>query len=183
VTGNALPLQTARLDLVAATIEHLTAELQSPRRLAAMLVAKVPASWPPGEYNRHTIAYFRARLIEGGSAAAGWYAWYAIRRATPNQPAVLVASGGYAGPPSTDGTVDIGYSVVPEWRGRGYATELVHALAARALDVPDVRRILAEARGDNTASIAVLKRCGFRRVGVGHDPGYDRYQRDRSPPS
>jgi [ribosomal protein S5]-alanine N-acetyltransferase len=183
LTGNTLSLQTARLDLAAATVEHLSAELEAPERLAELLGAEVPSSWPPGEYDRHAIAFFRARLEEGGSAVAGWYAWYGIRRATASDPALLVASAGYFGPPSLDGTVDIGYSVVPEWRGRGYATEVVGALSRRAFHAPGVRRILAEARVENAASIGVLKRCGFRRIGAGHEPGYDRFQRDRSSPA
>ena len=40
---------------------------------------------------------------------------------------MLVAAGGYFGPPA-GGSVEIGYSVIPEARERGYATELVEAL-------------------------------------------------------
>ena len=132
-----------------------------------LLEAEVPSSWPPGEYDRFAIAYFRDRLIDGGEAVVPWYVWYAIRPAEPGTPATLVACGGYFGPPSADGTVEIGYSVVPEWRRHGYATELVQALIARAFAAPEVRRILAEADVENVASIGVLTRCGFRRVGTG----------------
>lgn len=179
VNANALFLQTARLDLVAATVEHLSAELENPQQLRTLLGSDIPPSWPPGEYDHHAMAFFHARLTEGGSAVAGWYGWYAIRQATVDHPATLVASGGYFGPPSADGTVELGYSVVPEWRGHGYATELVNALSTRAFNVPEVRRILAEANVANAASIAVLERCGFRRVGAGHEPGYVRFQLDR----
>ena len=124
------------------------------RAARELLGAEVPPSWPPGEYDRYAIAYFRDRLMEGGEAVAIWYVWYAIRPATAGSPATLVACGGYFGPPSADGTVEIGYSVVPEWRRHGYATELVQALTTRAFAVPDVRRILAEAEVENVASIA-----------------------------
>jgi len=179
VSADECYIQTARLDLVAATIEHLDAELENPQRLATLLGAEIPPSWPPGEYNRYAIAFFLARLKAGGSLVSGWYVWYAIQRATAINRAALVACGGYAGPPSADGTVEIGYSVVPEARGRGYATELVHALATWAFEVPGARRILAESHVENSASIAVLERCGFRRIGPGHEPGYVRFQRDR----
>ncbi len=174
-----LRMRTARLDLVAATIDHLAAELENPQRFADLLGAIVLPSWPPGEYDRHAISYFHERLAEGGASAAGWYVWYAIRRTTADCPATLVAGGGYFGPPLPDGTVEIGYSVVPEWRRHGYATELVQALVERAFDVPDVRRILAEAESANVASIGVLERCGFRRMGTGREAHYERFQRNR----
>jgi ribosomal-protein-alanine N-acetyltransferase len=179
VSINNASLRTARLDLVAATIDHLAAELEDPQRFANLIGAVVLPSWPPGEYDRHAITYFHDRLAETGAAAAGWYVWYAIRRTTADCPATLVAGGGYFGPPLPDGTVEIGYSVVPEWRRQGYATELVQALIQRAFEEPRVRRILAEAEVANIASIGVLGRCGFRRMGTGREPHYDRYQCER----
>jgi len=172
-------IPTARLDLVAARLDHLSAELESPHRLTDLLGAQVLSSWPPGEYNRNAISFFHDRLIEGGEGVAVWYVWYAIRRATHDIPPVVVACGGYFGPPSPDGTVEIGYSVVPEWRRHGYATELVRGLSKRAFDTPSVRRILAEADVENMASIGVLTRCGFRNMGTGREPHYQRFQLDR----
>jgi ribosomal-protein-alanine N-acetyltransferase len=173
-------MRTARLDLVAATLKHLDAELESPQRLKEVLGAEVLSTWPPGEYDRYAISYFHDRLSEAGEGAAVWYVWYAIRRATFGDPAILVACGGYFGPPSADGTVEIGYSVVPEWRRHGFATEMVLALTERAFDVLTVRRILAETAVDNAASIGVLTRCGFRRMGTGREPYFDRFQLDRT---
>jgi RimJ/RimL family protein N-acetyltransferase len=117
--------------------------------------------------------------MQGGEAVAVWYVWYAIRRPAGEHPAILVACGGYFGPPLADGIVEIGYSVVPEWRRHGYATELVRALTTRAFGAPGVRRILAETEVENAASIGVLKGCGFQRMGTGREPHYDRFQLDR----
>jgi ribosomal-protein-alanine N-acetyltransferase len=180
VTNDAFSMRTARLEMVAARLEHLDAELECPLRLKDLLGAEVLPSWPPGEYDRHAIRYFRDRIAEGGDAVVPWYVWYAIQRATAGCPATLVACGGYFGPPSPDGTVEIGYSVVPEWRRHGYATELVQALTKRSFDVMAVRRILAESEVENVASLRVLGRCGFRRMGTGREPHYDRFQLDRA---
>ena len=73
-------LKTRRLDLVPASLEHLQAELYAPRDLASILGARIPASWPPGEYDRDALGYFHARLEAEGSASLGWYVWYAITR-------------------------------------------------------------------------------------------------------
>jgi [ribosomal protein S5]-alanine N-acetyltransferase len=179
VTSNAFFMRTARLELMAARLEHFDAELEGHGPLKSLLGAEVLPSWPPGEYDRYAITYFRDRLAEGGDALAMWYVWYAIKTATADHPPTLVACGGYFGPPSPDGTVEVGYSVVPECRRHGYATELVQALTKRAFDTPEVRRILAETDVENVASIGVLARCGFRRMGSGREPHYDRFQLDR----
>ena len=179
------PLRTPRLDLVATTVEHLDAELDAPETLGARLAVGrsfvaasapiVPSSWPPGVYDRGAMRYFRERLIEGGASAAGWYGWYVITRA---EPATLIAAAGYFGPP-VEGTVEIGYSVVPEHRSKGYAGELARALTEHALAMPDVTRVVAETHEQNVASRKVLERAGFRLVGAGRAPGDQRYERRR----
>src|SRR5262249_39843495 len=73
--------------------------------------------------------------------------------------------GGFMGPPGEDRTVEIGYSVVPERQGRGYASEAVRALVAWALAHPQVAAVVAESDLDNAASIRVLERVGFACTG------------------
>jgi [ribosomal protein S5]-alanine N-acetyltransferase len=174
-------IHTERLDLIAATVEHFQAELEAPEQLGPMLGAVVPPSWPAGLHDRDAMTFFRARLLEGGQAVVGWYGWYAVLRAAEGRPATLVASGGYLGPPGADGTVEIGYSAAEEWRGHGYVTELVQALTARALATPGVQRVVAEVHEENTASLKVMERCDFHRVGRGRDPGYHRYEHGAAP--
>jgi RimJ/RimL family protein N-acetyltransferase len=166
-------LRTERLDVVGATVEHLCAELESPARLAALLGGEVPADWPPGEYDRSAIEFFRDRLEENPDLA-GWLSWYAIERGGTDRAALLVGAGGYFGPPD-DGCVEIGYSIAASCRGRGLATELVGALLARALLEPGVQRVIARTTAENRGSIRVLERCGFLVEGAGDEPGSVRY--------
>jgi ribosomal-protein-alanine N-acetyltransferase len=173
-----LLLRTERLDIIAATADHLRAELEDRERFARMLGAVVPTSWPPGEYDRDAQEFFLERLLQTGPSGAGWFGWYAVRRATGGDPPILVAGGGYFGPPGADGTVEIGYSVVPEWAGHGYATELSRALLARAAATPGVRQVVAHTRKDNVASIRVLAHCGFVADGDGPEAGNLRFAWD-----
>ncbi len=158
--------------------------MDAPERLGEMLFAEVPAGWPPGLYDRDAMGYFLAKLLDGGPEAEGWYGWYAIRRATTGDPsraeaatpAVLIGTVGYFGPPAADGTVEIGYSVVAAHRTRGYATEMVRAVTARALEMPGVTAVVAEVHEFNIASRKALERAGFRHVAAGRDPGHLRFQ-------
>ncbi len=167
---------TARLDLVAATLAHVSAELDSPNRLAALLDAEVEAGWPPGEYDRDAQRYFHDRLAEGGDAVVGWLGWYAVRRASVDRRAVVVGSGGFLGPPDDEGEVEIGFSVVESWRGNGFASELAAALVGIALADRRVRTVVAHTTEANMASCAVLRRAGLRNVGAGPEPGTVRFE-------
>ena len=161
-------ISTPRLTLVAATAAILDAELEGPEALSSVLSAVVPEGWPPGEYDRPAIEFFRARIAEQPQMA-DWYAWYAISRGLA--PPTLVASGGYFGPPLPDGIVEIGYSVVPAQERRGYATELVGALVQHAFSDPRVSRVIAHTDETNLASVTVLRRNGFLPSSVSFEPG------------
>lgn len=177
--ANPLLLATDRLDLIAATLDHVCAELAAPERLAAMLNATVEPGWPPGEYDRGAQEYFRERLQAGGASVVGWYGWYAVRRGTLDQAPVLVGAGGFLGPPDGSGAVEIGFSIVPAWHSQGFATELVHALVVWALAEPGVYKIIAHTSGQNHASGKVLEKSGFRKLGNGAMPGSIRFEIER----
>ncbi len=167
-------IRTRRLDIVPVTLALLDSDLLSPEALARVLGASVPASWPPGEYDRSAMEFFRARLSENPDAV-GWYGWYAVHRPVAPPGALLIGSGGYFGPPGADGVVEIGYSIVPESRALGFATELVQALVSRAFSVQEVVRVIAHTTPQNLASVTVLERCGFSLIGQGSEPGTVQY--------
>ncbi|MEP6731286.1 MAG: GNAT family N-acetyltransferase [bacterium] len=158
-------LHTSRFNLIATLLHHLDAELEISETggyaaLSQMLGAIVPAGWPPGLYDTDAMRYFRDCLSRDGDDAVGWYGWYVVTRPTDTTPATLVASAGYFGPPQ-EGIVEIGYSVVEQFRGRGIATEAIGALRDAALTVPGVRCVVAHTARDNMASQRALERAGF----------------------
>jgi RimJ/RimL family protein N-acetyltransferase len=178
--SNSYPIQTARLELIAATLNHVRMELEAPERLATLLGATVPPDWPPGEYDASAMEFFRGRLEQGGPAVVGWYGWYAIRKADGERPATLVGSAGYLGPPDDQGQVEVGYSILPEWQAQGFATEITQALVAHAFAHPGVSMARAHTHADNHPSIRVLERCGFTLAGEGSEPGSLRFELPRS---
>lgn len=64
-----------------------------------------------------------------------------------------------------DGAVEIGYGLLPEYWGQGYATEAVTAASAWAAAQPGVTRVEAETEPDNAASQRVLEKAGFVPTG------------------
>jgi [ribosomal protein S5]-alanine N-acetyltransferase len=78
----------------------------------------------------------------------------------------VVGDIGFHGPPDETGRVEIGYSVVPSSRRRGYATEAARALVEWARSQPSVRVVVAGCDVGNEPSTRTLERVGFQRTGV-----------------
>ncbi|HBO43085.1 MAG TPA: GNAT family N-acetyltransferase [Planctomycetaceae bacterium] len=171
---------TARMRLVPATVALARAELTDRAEFARLLSATVPDEWPP-EILADALPVF-LEWIEAAPDRVGWYVWYAMMRA-PREARdmladdvgdILIASGGFKGPPQ-DGTVEIGYSVLPRFQRQGYATEMVRALIGWAFARSDVTRIVAETTEDNTPSVRLLHRLGFVRTEPSVEPGHIRF--------
>ncbi len=58
--------------------------------------------------------------------------------------------------------IDLGYALLPEFRGRGLAVEAASAVLAWAHERLGLERVLAIVDPDNLASIGVLERVGMR---------------------
>lgn len=191
---------TARLRLVPATVAHVRAEIGDRVEFARLLDAEVPGNWPP-EGVADALPLFLGWL-EAAPDRVGWFGWYALASNRLIQEAqlpttifsgldwpapgcsglqenrsdtlVLVGSGGFLGPPQ-DGEVQIGYSVLPQFQRRRFATEMAGGLVRWALEQPDVLRIVAETEWANPASVRVLSALGFAAAGLSAEPGGMRF--------
>lgn len=81
----------------------------------------------------------------------------------------VIGSAGFHAPPGSEGRVEVGYSVEPEYRRQGVATEVVRALFDWAAREHGVTRFRASIAPDNAPSLALARRFGFRQVGVQWD--------------
>ncbi|HOX22093.1 MAG TPA: GNAT family N-acetyltransferase, partial [Elusimicrobiales bacterium] len=66
--------------------------------------------------------------------------------------------------PDSSGSVEIGYGIAPRFRGNGYCAEALAALIAWCAQTTAIRRLTAQCRTDNIASLRVLEKCGFSRT-------------------
>jgi len=83
---------------------------------------------------------------------------------------LVIGACGFKGPPEADGAVEIAYGVVPDYQGKGYATEAARALVDHARDSGQVGTIRAHTLPEPNASTRVLAKCGFKQVGEFNDP-------------
>lgn len=132
--------------------------MQGPAHLGRLIGMSVSAGWPPPELADALSIY--ARELSADATHLGWGVWLVLPRAQPT----LAGSVGFKGKPDADACVEIGYGIEPGFRGRGYATEATAALVGWGWR-QGVRRIVAECRDDNPASIRVLEKVGMRKIG------------------
>lgn len=159
-SGNGEPadLHTERLRLVALTPQLARVTLSDRDELGRRLGARVPAVWPGAAF-----AGMLPSLADGAERDAGGDLPLPTRLVVHREDAVLVGETGFHGPPDGNGVVEVGYSVVPHYRGAGIAVEATRALLRDAVLRVGVRRVVAECEPDNVPSMRVLERLGMRR--------------------
>jgi ribosomal-protein-alanine N-acetyltransferase len=146
-------LRTERLALVALTPELARAALEDRAKLGRILGSRVPETWPGADF-----AGMLPRIARGSGAGLTRLIVHAADE-------TLIGETGFHGPPDASGTVEVGYSIVPAYRGLGFAVEATRALIRDSLARPGIRRITAECLDDNAASLRVLEKLGMRQVG------------------
>ncbi|HEV3154596.1 MAG TPA: GNAT family N-acetyltransferase [Candidatus Baltobacteraceae bacterium] len=150
-------LRTARLRLVPVTIERAPALwdiLQKPdlrtyqdlpnvgAAMFAEMVRKRPRTLHQGAVGRFEWLVHVARVRKP-------IGWVSLRIAERDV---------YAG--------EVGYSIVREFRGRGFATEALRMLIAEAFERGGLSRLTAYCVPENAASRQVLKNTGFSYEGI-----------------
>ena len=110
---------------------------------------------------------WRLRLAQMASdpTSRGWVA----RAVVDAESGAVVGHAGFHGPPDASGMVEVGYSVDPRHRRRGYARALLAELLHRAGEEPGVSTVRATVSPDNVASLATLVGSGFVQVGEQQD--------------
>ena len=97
-----------------------------------------------------------------------WGPWLAILKAGNS----IIGDLGFKGAPDDKGAVEIGYGLLEEYRGKGYATEAVEALVDWAWKQDGIHKIKAETLVDNQESISVLEKIGMKKVAESEEMVY-----------
>jgi [ribosomal protein S5]-alanine N-acetyltransferase len=164
-------IETARLRILPATMAMAKAEIDDRPQFRTLLGAEVPDNWPP-ETLADALPLFLG-WMEAEPDLVGWLIWYGL--AVDDRTPVLVGSGGFKGKPQ-GGAVEIGYSVLPQFQGQGYGTEMVRGLVVWAMEQAGVEVVMAETEGDNPGSVRVLEKVGFRVIHQVLESGGQRFE-------
>ncbi len=156
-------IETENLKLIPCDIEILNAAIQGNEILAKKLKVNVQDNWT--EFGVGALQYSLDRLSESVDEK-DWWTYFPIYK----QDNKLIGCGGYKGKPTNAGTVELGYEIAPDYRNRGFATEMTKGLIENALKDERVKSIIAHTLGQDNASTKVLLKCGFKKVEEINDP-------------
>jgi [ribosomal protein S5]-alanine N-acetyltransferase len=160
-------IETAQLNLIACELPHFEAILNDQPQLEQMLGITVFKDWFhfPGVAGIEAIRY-SYEYLKAHPDALGWWTYLFIHV----NDRVLVGVGGYQGTADEVGMVEIGYAIIPEYRGRGLATEAAQGLIDHAFAQAHINYVDAHTLAEQNASASVLENVGMQHVGIAHDP-------------
>ena len=169
-------IESKRIRLIAASTGLISEDLKGGQALGSALGVDVPENWPPELYDRQAMALASRQLHD--STQQGWSFWYLVKRLSKTE--VLLGICGFKGRPDGAGSVEIGYSILNQFRSCGFATEAVSRLVHWAFGHSIVAEVCAETLPHLRQSIRVLEKNGFSLTGRGSERGVVRYAIQRS---
>jgi RimJ/RimL family protein N-acetyltransferase len=125
------------------------------------VIAHYGVSYPTLEATQRQMDWFEEIL------AAGTGAWWGISEPAPGAP--LIGACGLNDIHAEHRRGELGYWLLPEWWGRGVATECVGAMLEHSYGPMGLHRVAAEVEVANHASRRLLDRLGFRLEGIRRD--------------
>jgi RimJ/RimL family protein N-acetyltransferase len=160
-------IRTPRLELVSMSVAFMQA-LQ--RRDFATAEDEIGASvprWMPKQLE-HFLQY-RLGQLERDPTEREWLGRAMVLTDEHGKRHAL-GSIGFHGRPDEQGRVEIGYGIDPGYRRQGLTSEAVRAMFDWAHSKHGITRFVASVAPNNRASLALISRFGFEKVGEQMDP-------------
>lgn len=172
------PIRGPRLDLVSLPADLLDALIAGDRVAVHRLASfPVPADFPDDgphstgatgalSHARELLAY-RLRQVR---ADPGWLPWSVRAVLRRGDPPIMVGYANFHGPPGINdlglvGAAEVGYTIFPEHRRQGYATEVARAMLEWARREHGVVEFVSGVTPDNAPSLRVNEKLGFVPTG------------------
>jgi RimJ/RimL family protein N-acetyltransferase len=157
-------VRTPRLDLPLLSPELLEALARGETNRAQELAPfELPASFDPEERELFTMRSEQAKDL-------AWRPWL-LRAIVLRERGRMVGYANFHGPPGVNDTgapdaLEIGYTIFPEFRGQGFATEAAQALLDFGRHGFGVTHFIAGILPTNAPSMRVVEKLGFVRTPV-----------------
>ncbi|MGP4108485.1 GNAT family N-acetyltransferase [Virgibacillus sp. L01] len=150
-------INTDRLTLVTFTVEMMRATLIGQHQLEEITDYKAADEYPMEDY-KQLLAY----KIDRFTRCPEENEWEGI--IIHKKDNTIMGDMGFKGGPNEEGEMDLGYSIVPSYQGKGYATEMTIAMVNWGLQQQKVNKITASCSESNIPSIRVLEKTGFEQI-------------------
>jgi RimJ/RimL family protein N-acetyltransferase len=156
------PITTQRLELASMSIPFMRALVEGDLAAAEAAIGAEVSAWLPGQLE-HFLQYRLAQLAVDPSIRQ-WLGRAMILTDRSGRRRV-VGTIGFHGPPDDARRLEVGYSVDPEYRRRGFAREAVQAMFDWAVATHGIRRFIASISPSNEPSLRLAGGFGFTQTG------------------
>jgi len=155
-------IRSERLDLPLLSLDQLDRlAIGAGESVGAELGTALPPIWLE---EVRWLAAMRAEQVRKHPADAPWLLRAILLRTAAGRLQAIGYLNFHAGPDER-GMVEIGYTLLPEARGHGYAIEAVRAAFDWATRIHGIRLFRASVAPDNERSLNLISKLGFRQTG------------------
>ncbi|WP_261132306.1 GNAT family N-acetyltransferase [Bacillus sp. Marseille-Q3570] len=165
-------IETERLRMIDFKLELVNTIVTDKTKLKPHFGIKAHEDWPMKDYAE--ILPLKLEELRENPSKAVW-SGLIIEKETE----IIVGDMGCKGGPDAEGTVDIGYSIVPEKQGQGFATEMATGLIRWLFLEQKVTQVKADCLKTNRPSIRVLEKIGMKQVAEDDEFYYWSIKRNR----
>ncbi|WP_112179716.1 MULTISPECIES: GNAT family N-acetyltransferase [Paraliobacillus] len=158
-------IETKRLLIITLTPEIMEAALLGRDKLEKAISYDVSSEWPMDVYKQ--FFPYKIQQFKESPAVNDWEGMVILK-----DKQLIIGDIGFKGGPNEKGIIDLGYSVIPSQRRKGYATEMANAMVNWGVVQSGVEQVVATSDPDNIASKRVLEKSGFHKVKQTNDTIY-----------
>lgn len=163
-------IHSPRLELIAMSPDFLDASFKGDLETASRLIGlDIPSDWLEAKW----LIEMRLIKMRENPALEPWL----LRAVGLRETKTMIGFIGFHTLPGADylnhyapGSVEFGYTIFPDYRGKGYASEAAQALMDWANREHNVTRFVVSISPTNEPSLRLAKKFGFRKVGTVTDP-------------
>jgi RimJ/RimL family protein N-acetyltransferase len=164
-------IHSSRLELIALSPDFLNASLKDDLESASRFIGlDVPPEWLEAKW------LMEMRLVKLRENPASLEPWL-LRAIGLREAKKMIGFIGFHTLPGAEylnsyapDSVEFGYTIFPDYRGKGYASEAAQALMDWATREHQVTRFVVSISPMNQPSLRIAQKLGFRKVGSFNDP-------------